>query len=326
MHVDRRLLGWGTFFVLLGAIPLATKAGLLDKDIVAQWPLLWPVLLIGWGLGLLLRGTPVAIVGGVVSAVTFGVMGGGALATGFGGIPFASGCTNTAQQTVFTPRSGELGQSARADIVFSCGTLDVATGDGSTWKVSGSDRDGKGPTIESSSAVVSLKTDADRDFFSNNGRVSWNVTLPRSPALALGVTLNAGDGNLHMAGATISSATMTLNAGSMTFDLGSATQVGDVNATVNAGSAAVTLPAGDRSVNMSLNAGSLKLCMPAGTPLRVQWSGALGSNNFDNVNLSKVDDETWTSPGFTSNQAHIELHVSANAGSFELQFGGTCDA
>ena len=84
MHVDRRLLGWGTFFVLLGAIPLATKAGLLDRDLIGQWPLLWPVLLIGWGLGLLLRGTPLALVGGAVSAITFGIMGGGALATGFG--------------------------------------------------------------------------------------------------------------------------------------------------------------------------------------------------------------------------------------------------
>ena len=46
MHVDRRLLGWGLFFVLLGAIPLAIRAGLLDKVVVSQWPLLWPVLLI----------------------------------------------------------------------------------------------------------------------------------------------------------------------------------------------------------------------------------------------------------------------------------------
>src|SRR4029079_17884090 len=56
MHLDRRLLGWGIFFVLLGAIPLAVRAGLLDRALVGQWPLLWPVLLIGWGLGLLLRG------------------------------------------------------------------------------------------------------------------------------------------------------------------------------------------------------------------------------------------------------------------------------
>jgi hypothetical protein len=326
MHVDRRLLGWGTFFVLLGAIPLATKAGLLDKELIAQWPLLWPVLLIGWGLGLLLRRTPLELIGGAVSAITFGIMAGGLLATGFGGIPFASGCTSTAPQSVFAPKSGELGTTARANIVFSCGNLAVSTVDGSTWSVSGSDRDGKGPNVESSSSVLSLKSDSDKDFFGSRGRVNWNVTLPRSPALALGVTLNAGEGNLDLAGASISTVSMTLNAGSMTLGLGAATQVGDVNATVNAGSAAVSLPAGDRSATMSLNAGSLTLCMPAGTPLRVQWSGALGSNNFDAVNLTKVDAQTWTSTGFAAGQPHLELHVSANAGSFELQFGGTCSA
>jgi hypothetical protein len=326
MHVDRRLLGWGTLFVLLGAVPLATRAGLLDRDLVGQWPLLWPVLLIGWGLGLMLRGTPLALIGGVVSAVTIGIMGGGALATGFGGVPFASGCTNSTPQTAFAEQAGTLGPAARADIVFNCGTLDVATGDGTGWSVKGTDRDGKGPDVESSSGVLSLRTDTDRAFIGSRGRASWNVTLPRSPAMALVVTLNAGQGNLNLAGASISSATMTLNAGAMTLDLGSATQVGDVHATVNAGSAAVAVPAGDRSVNVAINAGSLTLCTPPSSPVRVQWSGAIGSNNFADLSLIKIDDRTWTTAGFVAGQAHLELHVSANAGSFELQFGGTCSA
>lgn len=326
MRVDRRLLGWGLFFVLLGAIPLAVRAGLLDKEVVVQWPLLWPVLLIGWGLSLLLRGTPLALIGGAVSAITLGVMGGGAIATGFGGIPFASGCASTTPATGFVTRTGDLGTTARADLVFNCGTLTVNTTDGTAWSVAGSDRDGKGPAIESSGGVLSVKSDTDRNFIVSHGRATWNVTLPRSPVLALGLTLNAGEGTLDLAGASISSVSMTLNAGSITLDLATTTQIGDVNATVNAGSAAVSLPVGDRSVNMSLNAGSLTVCVPAGTAIRAQWSGALGSNNFDAAGLTKVDNQTWTSPGFVAGQPHIELHVSANAGSFELQFGGTCSA
>jgi hypothetical protein len=326
MHIDRRLLGWGLFFVLLGAIPLAVRAGLLDRDVVSQWPLLWPVLLIGWGLGLLLRGTPVALIGGAVSAITFGVMGGGAIASGFGGVPFASGCTNSTPTTAFATRTGDLGTQARADLVFNCGTLNVNTADGTAWSVAGSDRDGKGPTIESNGGNLSVRSDTDRSFMSSGGRAIWNVTIPRSPILALGLTLNAGEGNLDLAGASISTVSMTLNAGSIDLDLGATTQTGDVNGTVNAGSAAVSLPAGDRAVNMSLNAGSLTVCVPVGTAIRAQWSGALGSNNFTDAGLTKVDDETWTSNGFVAGQPHIELHVSANAGSFELQFGGTCGA
>ena len=158
------------------------------------------------------------------------------------------------------------------------------------------------------------------------GRSVWDVVLPRTPELALGLTLNAGEGNLDLAGATISTVSMTLNAGSMTLDLGRATRTGDVNATVNAGTAAISLPNGARELNLSLNAGTLTVCLPPGTAARVEWSGSIGSNNFDDIGLTKVDDETWTTSGFSAGQPHVELQVSANAGSFELQFGGTCDA
>ena len=326
MHIDRRLLGWGLFFVLLGAIPLAVRTGLLDKAVVAQWPLLWPVLLIGWGLGLLLRGTPLALIGGAVSAITFGVMGGGAIATGFGGIPFASGCTNSTPAIPFATKSGDFGSTARADLVFNCGSLAVTTADGATWTVAGSDRDGDGPLIEMGASTLSVKSGTNRSFISSGGRAHWIVTLPRSPVMALGLTLNAAEGKLDLAGASISTVSMTLNAGSITVDLSRTAQTGDVNATVNAGSAAISLPGGDRSVNVSLNAGSVSACLPVGASVRAKWSGALGSNNFSTVGLTRLDDETWTSPGFDVGQLHTELHVSANAGSFDLQFGGTCSA
>ena len=326
MHVDRRLLGWGIFFVLLGAVPLAVRAGLLDKALIGQWALLWPVLLIGWGLSLLLRGTPLVLIGGAVSAITFGVMGGSAIATGFGGIPFASGCSSTTADTAFATRTGDFGTTARADLVLNCGTLAVNTADGNRWTVAGSDRDGTGPAILSGDGALSVKTPSNRSFVGSGGHATWNVTLPRSPILALGLTLNAGDGSLNLAGASLSTVSITLNAGSITLDLSTAQQTGDVNATVNAGSAAIAMASGNRSVNLSLNAGSLTVCVPAGTPVRASWSGALGSNNFDDAGLVKAGDREWTSAGFVASQSHIELDVTANAGSFDLQFGGTCSA
>ncbi|HYK96495.1 MAG TPA: hypothetical protein VE011_11635 [Candidatus Dormibacteraeota bacterium] len=326
MHVDRRLLGWGLFFILVGGIQLATHAGLLDPNVVGQWPLLWPVLLIAWGAGLLLRSTPIEWIGGALAAITFGVMGGGALAAGFGGIPIASGCGNTTTGVPFASRSGDFGSTASAQFEFSCGTFSVTAVDGSTWGLSGSDRAGTGPVVTTGPRSLSVRAAHGSNLFDAAGRSVWNVTLPRSPVLGLGVTLNAGEGTIDLAGVTVSSATLNLNAGDLTVDLSGTTRTGDVNATVNAGSATVSLPAGDRAVNMSLNAGSLQVCLPPSTPVRVAWSGALGSNNFDGNGLVKLDQNTWTSAGFDANQPHVELHVSANAGSFELQFGGSCGA
>jgi hypothetical protein len=324
MHADRRLLGWGLFFILLGGIPLLTKTGLLDAGLVRGWPQLWPVLLIGWGLGLLLRGTPLAVIGGVVSAVTFGVMGGGALATGFGGVPFASGCGDAAARTAFTTRQGDLGATAQAAIEFNCGRLNVSTADGSGWSVAGADRDGRGPTVAAVEGAISLKSGGSGNVFGSSGAAEWTVTLPRAPLLAVAITLNAGRGAVDLDGAAISSLSMTVNGGSINLDMAGAAQAGDVDAIVNAGSAQIALPSGGRAVDLALNAGALEVCLPAGTPIRVTWSGALGSNNLDAVGLVRGEGQTWTSPGFGATLPHVELHATANAGSFELHLGGVC--
>lgn len=326
MHVDRRLLGWGLFFIIVGGIPLATRAGVLDQQVVGQWPLLWPVLLIAWGAGLLLRNTPIEWVGGALAAITLGVMGGGALAAGFGGIPIASGCGSTGASTPFASQTGTFGSSASADFEFNCGTFSVTAVDGSSWGVSGSDRQGAGPVVAAGPGSLSVRSGHGAGIFDLVGRSAWNVTLPRSPILALGLTLNAGEGTIDLAGASVSDASLTLNAGDLSVDLSRTERTGDVHATVNAGSATVSLPAGDRAVDLSLNAGSLQVCLPPSSPIRVEWSGSLGSNNFDGNGLTKVDQNTWTSAGFDATQPHVELSVSANAGSFELLFGGSCGA
>jgi hypothetical protein len=325
MHIDRRLLGWGLFFILVGGIPLAVRANVLDSELVGQWPLLWPLLLIGWGIGLLLRNTPVEWLGGAVAAITFGLMGGGLLATGTGGLPTATGCASNAPTVAFADRTGNLDATAQVNLEFNCGTLAVNAVGGSAWSLTGSDRDGSGPKVSSTSSLVSIQPD-DGGGFPSTGRSAWNVSIPRSSAITLGLTLNAGDGTVDLTGASIGSTTMTLNAGKMSFDLGATETAGDVNATVNAGAAALTLPAGNRDVNLSLNAGSLTVCLPTGAPVRVGWAGTLGSNNFSAAGLNRVDDTTWTSSGFDARSAHTELHVGANAGSFELRFGGTCRA
>jgi hypothetical protein len=325
MHIDRRLLGWGVFFVLMGAIPLAVRGGLLNESQVKDWFLLWPVLLIGWGLGLLLRRTPVEWVGGAVAAVVFGLMAGGALASGFGGIPFGSGCGSDTAQTAFATQNGTLSSGGRLNVEFNCGTLAIQGVDGSDWSVAGSDTDGEGPRAETSGTTVTIET-PNTGFFPDVGRSQWTVGVPRTSPIGLGITLNAGEGTADLTGASVTSASLTVNAGSFRLDLANAALVGDVNATINAGEGVVSLPAGDRSGNLSLNAGSLEVCLPADAAARVHWSGALGSNDLDDAGLTEIGDDTWVTAGFVETAAHLELRVSANAGSFNLTIGGVCDA
>ena len=326
MHVDRRLLGWGLFFILVGAIPLATRANYLDPDVVGRWPSLWPVLLIAWGLGLVLRGTPIDWLGGGLAAITFGLMGGGLLASGLSGVPITTGCGGLTGGTAFATQSGALSGNGRLIVTLNCGTLTMQPVDGSSWSITGTESEGRIPRVRTDGSAVTVDDGDRRSIFDGASRTDWTISVPRAPELGIGITLNAGEGTIDLAGATLGAVDATVNAGSIRLDLGRALRLGDVNATLNLGSAVLLLPAGDRSVNLSLNSGSLDVCLAAGTPVRVSWGGALGSNGLDEAGLTKVDNNTWESPGLNALAPFLDLRVSANLGSFELDLDGTCDA
>ena len=57
MHIRRGYLGWGVFLILVGAVPLAVRAGYLTDDQIGRLWSLWPLILIGIGVGLILRRT-----------------------------------------------------------------------------------------------------------------------------------------------------------------------------------------------------------------------------------------------------------------------------
>ena len=57
MHVRRGLLGWGVFLILAGAIPLAVRAGYISNDDLGRYWSLWPLILIGIGVGLVQDGS-----------------------------------------------------------------------------------------------------------------------------------------------------------------------------------------------------------------------------------------------------------------------------
>ena len=56
MRINRGLLNWGVFLIALGGIPLAVDQGWLDSDVARDLGQLWPLLLVGIGLGLTIMG------------------------------------------------------------------------------------------------------------------------------------------------------------------------------------------------------------------------------------------------------------------------------
>ena len=320
MRIHRGFLGWGIFLILAGSIPLAVRAGYLSTDQLRNVGNLWPLILVGIGVGLVLSRTRFAFLGGFIVAATFGVMIGSLLAGGVTG--FATGaCGAGTGATAFETREGPLtGASGSVELDLNCGDLNVAVAPGNTWRVEGQDRDGTGPNLSADNDSLSVRSrEGNGGPFELLGkRESWRITLPDAPRLNMRLTLNAGSSTLNLAGANLGSVEANLNAGAATLDLGLVHQVGDLQVGLNAGSLGLTLPNLSMTGSIEVNAGSVELCAPPGAGLRLQTDESIvASYDFEGHGLIKSG-STWETPGFDAAAVKIDLHAQANAGSVSL--------
>jgi len=319
MRVHRAFLGWGVFLVLVGAIPLAVRAGYVTEAQIPNVVSLWPLILIGIGVGILLARTRYAFLGGLLVAATFGVMAGGLLAGGAAGIGTGA-CGPGGATTPFPTRDGSLtGSSASIDLDLNCGNVTVSVAPGTTWRVDGQDRDGIGPNISADNDSLRVRSRDDDGFFEAiNDRETWRVSLPDSVLLDVNLNLNAGSSSLDLGGAAVETLDLDLNAGSAILDLASLRELGDLRVGINAGSLELTLPNQSLTGSIEANAGSVQLCVPPGVALRLNTAESIVSSyDFEGEGLVKQG-STWETPGFGTATVRIELDTAANAGSISL--------
>jgi hypothetical protein len=318
MSIDRGRLGWGVFFVTLGLVPLAVRFGWVDPAWFDGIWRLWPLILIGIGIGLLLRRTALAALGNVIVGLTFGLMIGGALAVpinaGFSCIPGGGdGGTPTSQSGTFT------GQTAEVDIAFPCGEVLIALTPGSDWTVSTTGIEADDINVESSPERLEVDRASGADFWNQGQGATVQVDLPTVPALGLAIDVSAGSATADLAGARLSGLSLSVNAGEATARMTEAVVEG-LSISVNAGSADITLPAASFDGSASVNAGSLAMCVPEGAALRVTSSSALGSVDVGPGFTREGD--AWVTSAWTDDGQGSEMSVSVNLGSAEIRIGG----
>ena len=327
MHIRRGYLGWGVFLILTGAIPLLVRSGYLSQEQVDRLWSLWPLILIGIGIGLILSRTRFDFIGGLIVAATFGLMLGGLLSQGIDTIS-GGACGGDTSGTAFASQDGSFsGSSATVDLELDCGTLAVGVGGGTAWHLEGSDRDGAGPIVETdaSSLQVQSRDRGAATFFSEGRRDDWRVTVPDGTRLDFDVQVNAGTGTLDLGGAALGTAKLTLNAGSVTFDLTDVKEIEGIEFQLNAGAVGLTLPNQSMTGSIKANAGAVKLCAPSGAALRLHTGDSvIAGYDYEDQGLVK-DGSTWTTPGFETAAVQIDLRTEATAGSFSLNPEDGCE-
>ena len=319
MHVRRGFLGWGVFLILAGAIPLAVRAGYITDDQLGRLWNLWPLILIGVGVGLILSRTRFDFVGGLIVAATIGIMVGGLLSAGVNA--FSGGaCGSNAATAAFPSKDGTFASTAEVKLQLDCGNLNVSTAQGSAWHLEGTAAKGVGPNVESggSSLDIHSRNSNGTVFLGFGDRDTWRLTLPTALELGLDIQLNAGEGTVGLGGATLGDVGLQMNAGSATMDMGSVAAIKTIDFQLNAGSLGVTLPNLSMTGSIQANAGAVRLCAPPGAGLRLHTGESIIAS-YDYAGHGLVQDgKTWTTPGFDSAPVQIELDTGANAGSFTL--------
>jgi hypothetical protein len=321
MHINRGLLSWGIFLIVAGLIPLALRAGWLSASQIAGWWNLWPLVLIGIGVGLVLTRTPFEVLGSVLVAGTVGLMLGAALAIGIAGFP-GGVCSDELGSTTYDEQTGAFDGPADVDIEFNCGDLAVTGAVGSTWAFAGSGDGEIAPDIDADGSSLQIRG-AERSFVPFSKGEHWNVTLPEGVPLGIRVQLNAGDATVQLGAVQLTELDIQVNFGAIVAELGDATAIESVDVQTNAGSASVTLPNVSLTGRLQVNAGSLEVCVPADAGVRIETVGGLGSNNFGDAGLVQ-DGETWESPGYADASTQIDLEAEANLGSIALNPDDGC--
>ena len=324
MSVDRRLLNWGIFLVLLGAIPLAVAQGWIPRDLVARAWELWPLILVGAGVGLILGATPIRALGGIVVSATLGVMLGALIAVGFGGLSVGGiacgGAAADAPQIL--QESGSFdGGTGRVTLTAICASVEVATGAGSAWSIDVHGTDNARPTVDRANDRLTVRSPNSSVVlpFGSQG-ASWRTELGTGTRFEILVMeLNAGDASVNLAGATVSQLTFNGNAvGDTRLDLAGAT-VERLDVAVNAADVAILLPAGaDLRGEVEGNAASVDLCAPAGVGLRLLVDDNITArDNYDDAGLVRSGN-AWETPGYASAATRIELRTIGSAVSYTL--------
>ncbi len=282
--------------ISLGVIFLFNNLGWLDWSVWATLLRLWPVLLIGAGLDILIGRR--SVWGSLLVALLL-------LAVGAGAICFyqtrASAPSATAEsveqdlqgasqaRVVIDPGVGQLHLNAMddADTLLS-GRIDLERGERLT-----TDADLSGDTLD-----YSLSTDRDEWNFWGPWGMDRNWQISLTSEVPIGLTVDTGVGSAEIDLRQLTITDFVLNTG--------------------VGSTVVTLPAtGDFSAAIDGGVGLLVVRIPEGVAARIEANGGLAPVSASPGFERRGD--TYFTPGYEEAQDRLDVQVDLGIGSLRLE-------
>lgn len=317
MRVNRTLLYTGIFLVAIGGVVAAADMGVVRESLLRDTLRLWPLAVIGLGLGLVLRHTRVSLASGMLAAAVPGLL----LGSVFALVPRFSGlCTDIGDSTRVYGEHGAFSGRATVSVTVDCGSLRLLTGPGREWRLDAQMAEGGvDPEVVASARRLSIAS-ANRDGWLRLAPDDWALALPTDALGDLALTVNAGRGDVDLADAVIDGLAIEANASEVIVDASTAS-VTDVTGTVNFGELSIRLPAADLSASIEVDAGRARVCVPEGVGLRVASTSEAGEVTVAGVHRS---DSVWQSADYASAEHRVDLGINVHFGAVEINPIGGC--
>jgi hypothetical protein len=315
MRIRRGLLFWGLLLIPLGAIPLIVRSGGLDAGWLVQAWRLWPIVLIGVGLAVLVGRTRAALVGTAVIALTIGSIGGAVLAAPQNWVGAVSDCDFSSPRQSLD-RSGTFSRPASIRLDLRCGSVELTANGEPEWALAAQYRTTQ-PNVEFSGTGLSIRS-------ATNGPANddWTVSIPADQMGDVDLRANAAASTLILGDAALTRLVAEVNAGDLRIDAADAS-IQRVAITMNAGRVRLAAGSAPMTGRISVNAGQIDLCVPEEVGLRLDVTNQLTfDTNLGSEGLDQSGTE-WTREA-TGGAPTIDLSIDGNAASLRLLPEGDC--
>ena len=319
MAINRRFLYAGLFLVGLGGVLVAVDLIAVNTTTLAGALRLWPLAFVAIGAGIAFRRSRFALVAGVLGAMIPGlVLGGGLAIAPRHGFDCGSGEATAETMT----RNGTFASAGTVFVDTSCGSISIGTQRGNGWQLTSSNPVGRAPDVQVDGDRLSIdSTEGDGWDWLDNGRDTWNLTLPTSTLEHVAVVVNAGRATAALPDANIGTLALTGNAAEIVVDATTAS-LAELDGSLDFGRMAIQLPQrGSYSGAIRINAGELRLCVPFGLGLHVEFAG---SAREVRINGLQTDARVWENEGYALATSRAELSVKINFGSVAINPIGGC--
>jgi hypothetical protein len=305
--------------IVLGGVALAYHQNAISSSVLMDAWRLWPLVLVGIGLKVVLSGTPAAFVGGLVVAISIGIVVGGAFAVGPNVGCGAGGQAGERSAS----QSGAFSGTSTVELDLKCGTADVTTSTDGRWHVGATNDGNHAPAVNSGPNWLQVQSASADGWGWDRGKDDVQISIPPDAQVNLTSTLDLGDARYNLASANITSASFTLNLGSVRIDLTGA-KVGDLSVSTNLGAAFITLDgSSDLAANLSTSLGSIEVCVPAELGVRVANSDSLSSSDFGSLGMVRSGN-SWQTLNYDSAAHKANLSVNTSLSSLKLHNIGGC--